>query len=320
MPARSRGRGAARRPGFTLIELLVVVAIITLLIAILLPTLNKARAQGRAAKCLANLHVIGQGTVLYTNEHRDVLLPSQLPKVDDCSMSAFLLGREKYRPTAIAMASLAVGVPPFRDPQACGSSVDMFGEDGDRQNYDYDSFLCPEVPDWTDERNGAYGWNYQFLGNARYTDGDPQAGYKNWPVMLAAIRHPARTVAMADCMGTAASFPTVERVPYENNAREHAGFGNEGFNPDPPRVDPVSGEMAGFDDVPQVRTAVDPRHSDRGNVLWLDGHAGASTLAALGYRVEGDGVVSFGMGPNEADNTQWTGSGRDEPWKPEFRP
>src|SRR5262249_31341287 len=50
---------------FTLIELLVVVAILALLLAILLPSLSAARESGRSTKCLANLHSIGQGVVMY---------------------------------------------------------------------------------------------------------------------------------------------------------------------------------------------------------------------------------------------------------------
>jgi prepilin-type N-terminal cleavage/methylation domain-containing protein len=60
-----------RRHGFTLIELLVVVAIIALLIAILLPSLGKARETARRAACAANLHGIGQSLAIYANQFND---------------------------------------------------------------------------------------------------------------------------------------------------------------------------------------------------------------------------------------------------------
>jgi prepilin-type N-terminal cleavage/methylation domain-containing protein len=63
-------RGSAVRSAFTLIELLVVVAIITLLLAILLPSLSSAREQGKKTKCLANLRTIGTAMQQYALEDR----------------------------------------------------------------------------------------------------------------------------------------------------------------------------------------------------------------------------------------------------------
>lgn len=60
----------ARSSGFTLIEVLVVVAIIALLVAILIPSLQKARWQAKVSACQARLHDLGNAFQMYANTYK----------------------------------------------------------------------------------------------------------------------------------------------------------------------------------------------------------------------------------------------------------
>jgi prepilin-type N-terminal cleavage/methylation domain-containing protein/prepilin-type processing-associated H-X9-DG protein len=65
-----------QKQAFTLVELLVVIGIIALLISILLPALNRARAAANTIKCSSNLRSIGQGFMMYESTFKGVLPPS----------------------------------------------------------------------------------------------------------------------------------------------------------------------------------------------------------------------------------------------------
>ncbi|HUO10879.1 MAG TPA: prepilin-type N-terminal cleavage/methylation domain-containing protein, partial [Phycisphaerae bacterium] len=69
-PHTTDARVRRRRPnGFTLIELLVVVAIITILVALLVPAIAKGRDRAKTVRCAANLHVVATSITGYAAEN-----------------------------------------------------------------------------------------------------------------------------------------------------------------------------------------------------------------------------------------------------------
>ena len=73
-----RSQGDARQHrAFTLIELLTVVAIISMLISILMPSLGRARDQSKGVHCLSRLKDLANAMGAYENENHDILPPCE---------------------------------------------------------------------------------------------------------------------------------------------------------------------------------------------------------------------------------------------------
>jgi prepilin-type N-terminal cleavage/methylation domain-containing protein len=62
---------------FTLIELLIVIAIIAVLMAVLIPALNRAREMGKRAACMNNTKTLALAWTLYCSDHDGMMPASQ---------------------------------------------------------------------------------------------------------------------------------------------------------------------------------------------------------------------------------------------------
>lgn len=292
----------SRQKALTLIELLVVISIIAVLLALLLPSLSGAKARSQTVLCLSHLRSLSHGWHMYADDNGDITLPGRYFKASGGTSNPdnwYEVGNGlKYRPRWVATLGRYVGIFAFDNPSTSF----------DRQDYDSKIYQCPSAPDWIDERNYAYGYNHQFLGNARKTAGQ----FHNFPVNRSSIASFAGTVLGADCLGTAAGVPAADRKSYNNSGTDFTELGNHGWTLDPPRLTATSDRGTG--DAGSPRAAVAPRHSQQANVVYCDGHAETQTPARLGYIIMADGTFQDGgpAGPGQPTNYLFSGTSRDD--------
>lgn len=310
-------RKAIGRSGFTLVELLVVIAVIALLIGVLLPALGGARAASQGAVSLSNMRQMATAWTTYAFDSRDIMVPCQPARLPDYEDNLYDVGNGlHYRPKWFALV---------------GSKVpEMFAydtpsrEEEDEHSYPITNevWLCPVVPEWVSSRNTAYGYNYQFLGNARYLGGPVgvSTSYMKFPVKISSVRTMSGTVLISSSMGSAAGKPEAERTPNRTDGSrdpELRALGGHGYALDPPRLPGDNDYCDPRNPGPENRSAPDPRYQGRANVVFTDGHAKAMTLEELGYEVASDGRV-LADGPL-ATNRFFSGTGRDDD-PPDFNP
>ena len=270
---------------FTIIELLTVIAIIAILAGLVLPAMSRARDQGRTTTCQTRLRQFAAAWEMYADENDNVLVPGRMYNKEQKGPSHkdnwYDVGNGyKYRPRWPATLGPYIGVYAFNEPL----TEKKEGQEPDRQDYDSDVYQCPAVSDWIDERNYAYGYNHQFLGNGRQT----ADRFHNFPVYRHRIKDTGGTVVFADSMGTAAGYSKYGRGPYipdDDIDNVDNMMGNHGWSLDPPRLTDDCDRGTGEEDEDSPRTAVDPRHQGKANVVFADGHGATMTPYELGYRM-----------------------------------
>lgn len=286
----------ARTPkAFTLIELLVVISIIALLIAILLPVLGAARISARDSQSLSNVRQIGSLAMENYLVERKELYPWHSSDSGNTTVD----GSKPRWPDYLWEGIQVVEV--FQNPHL-NLADDVIAKPFWHQSSTQEAHRAAETwdrgtPTGNADRDqyGGYGYNYQYLGNARGYNG-PGAipSQPNFRRVAATIRQTANTVVIGDTFGVRSDETTVTGGEYAIDPPLASARGSG------------KGAFYGTSGIENGRSVPAVRGNNTGEFVFADGH-GESLDPELLDDFNNDGVD---------DNGYWSGYGDPDPSNP----
>lgn len=240
-----------RRPGYSLVELLIVIGIIALLVAILMPTINRVRRLAEGTRCLANLHQWGASYHMYLNGNHGRSFPDRQNLTDFAWYERLLPYNSKTGATLICPTASEPG-------NAIGSAFTAWGPV---------QAFSSGAPHWASR--GAFVGSYGL--NAWLNDFGDRALPQEWRERV--IRLPAQESDRIPVLGDCSEEWGMPRdVDTPGDLIHPRPFVSPGGRPPPPQPGEHWGDLRLF--------CLD-RHERAVNLVFLDGHAERLPLAQL---------------------------------------